>query len=83
MNARVVSCPQCGKPVAWDTTTRYRPFCSERCRLIDLGAWANENYRIRALAGLASCHTVTSKHIIDSIATGSVGPFYWAAKRFQ
>jgi len=46
MNARVVSCPQCGKPVAWDTTNRYRPFCSERCRLIDLGAWANENYRI-------------------------------------
>lgn len=46
MNAHVVSCPQCGKPVAWDRTNRYRPFCSERCRLIDLGAWANENYRI-------------------------------------
>ena len=46
MNVHVVSCPQCGKPVAWDSTHRYRPFCSERCRLIDLGAWANENYRI-------------------------------------
>lgn len=46
MNTHVVSCPQCGKPVAWNSTNRYRPFCSERCRLIDLGAWANENYRV-------------------------------------
>jgi len=46
MNGRLVTCPQCGRNVAWDTTNRYRPFCSERCRLIDLGAWASENYRI-------------------------------------
>ena len=46
MNARLVSCPQCGKPAVWDSTNRYRPFCSERCRMIDLGAWASENYRI-------------------------------------
>ena len=46
MNARVVTCPQCGISVLWDAANRYRPFCSERCRLIDLGAWANENYRI-------------------------------------
>jgi endogenous inhibitor of DNA gyrase (YacG/DUF329 family) len=46
MNVRVVSCPQCGKPALWDPANRFRPFCSERCRLIDLGAWASENYRI-------------------------------------
>ena len=46
MNPRFVSCPQCGKSVAWELANRYRPFCSERCRLIDLGAWATENYRI-------------------------------------
>ena len=46
MNARVVSCPRCGKAVAWDTANPYRPFCSERCRLIDLGAWATESYKI-------------------------------------
>lgn len=46
MNARVVTCPQCGKAVAWDSANRHRPFCSERCRVIDLGAWASENYRI-------------------------------------
>ena len=46
MGARVVSCPQCGKDVIWDAGSRWRPFCSERCRLIDLGAWATESYRI-------------------------------------
>lgn len=46
MNKRTVSCPQCGKPAEWSTSNRYRPFCSERCRLLDLGAWANESYRI-------------------------------------
>lgn len=42
----VVTCPQCGKEVVWNSENRYRPFCSERCKLIDLGQWANEGYRI-------------------------------------
>jgi hypothetical protein len=47
MTLRVVSCPQCGKPATWDKTANpFRPFCSERCRLIDLGAWASESYKI-------------------------------------
>jgi uncharacterized protein len=46
MGARVVACPQCGKNVVWSSENRWRPFCSERCRLIDLGAWASESYRI-------------------------------------
>ena len=41
-----VNCPQCGKIVLWDEANRYRPFCSERCKLIDLGEWATESYRI-------------------------------------
>jgi endogenous inhibitor of DNA gyrase (YacG/DUF329 family) len=32
--------------VAWSRENRYRPFCSERCKLIDLGAWATEKYRV-------------------------------------
>ena len=44
--ARIVNCPQCGKNVAWSPDSVYRPFCSERCKLIDLGAWAEESYRI-------------------------------------
>jgi uncharacterized protein len=43
---RVVPCPQCGKQTVWDETLTWRPFCSERCKLIDLGQWANEGYRI-------------------------------------
>ncbi len=46
MSKRIVSCPQCGKPAEWSPANEFRPFCSERCRLIDLGAWANESYRI-------------------------------------
>jgi hypothetical protein len=42
----IVTCPTCGKEHAWDTGNRFRPFCSERCRLIDLGKWANEEYRV-------------------------------------
>lgn len=43
---RRVSCPTCHKPVPWDSTSPYRPFCSERCKLIDLGEWASESYRV-------------------------------------
>lgn len=43
---RVVPCPQCGKPVEWALSSTWRPFCSERCKLIDFGAWAAEAYRI-------------------------------------
>ncbi|MDD5180161.1 MAG: DNA gyrase inhibitor YacG [Gallionellaceae bacterium] len=42
----IVMCPQCGKEVVWCDDSRYRPFCSERCKLIDLGQWATESYRI-------------------------------------
>lgn len=43
-----VACPRCGAAVAWLPENRFRPFCSERCRQIDLGAWANEEYRVVA-----------------------------------
>ncbi|WP_018610747.1 DNA gyrase inhibitor YacG [Uliginosibacterium gangwonense] len=43
---RVVACPQCGTNVEWRPESRYRPFCSERCKLIDIGAWASETYRV-------------------------------------
>ncbi|MDA1232593.1 MAG: DNA gyrase inhibitor YacG [Planctomycetota bacterium] len=42
----VVNCPQCGKPLPWDPKNAYRPFCTERCKLIDLGQWASGNYRV-------------------------------------
>ena len=44
--ATIVDCPTCGKKVEWTDASRYRPFCSERCKQIDLGAWAEEKYII-------------------------------------
>lgn len=40
-----VKCPMCRKDAAWEGNP-HRPFCSERCKLIDLGAWASDEYRI-------------------------------------
>ncbi len=41
-----VSCPTCGQQVAWVPEEAFRPFCCERCKLIDLGEWATEGYAI-------------------------------------
>ncbi|HTS21573.1 MAG TPA: DNA gyrase inhibitor YacG [Casimicrobiaceae bacterium] len=45
---RTVACPSCGARVAWEPGSSCRPFCSERCRLVDLGAWVSESYRVPA-----------------------------------
>jgi endogenous inhibitor of DNA gyrase (YacG/DUF329 family) len=39
-------CPSCQRPVEWTAAATWRPFCSERCRLIDLGAWIDEKHAI-------------------------------------
>ena len=44
--SKTVKCPTCQKQVEWKTTSTFRPFCSERCRLIDLGEWASEKHAI-------------------------------------
>ncbi|QLF92941.1 DNA gyrase inhibitor YacG [Pseudomonas sp. ABC1] len=41
-----VQCPTCSAPVEWSAASAHRPFCSERCKLIDLGAWASEKHAI-------------------------------------
>ena len=43
---QIVECPQCGKPVPWTEASKWRPFCSDRCRLIDLGDWLAEKHAI-------------------------------------
>jgi endogenous inhibitor of DNA gyrase (YacG/DUF329 family) len=43
-------CPICKKPVDATPVNRYRPFCSERCRMVDLGTWAGEDYRVPGAA---------------------------------
>lgn len=43
---RTVRCPACGGPSLYTPENPFRPFCSERCKLHDLGAWANESFRV-------------------------------------
>lgn len=43
---RLVPCPECGTLSEFSPNNAFRPFCSERCKMIDLGIWASEGYRI-------------------------------------
>jgi len=42
---KTVRCPRCGNPAPWQENP-FRPFCCEKCRLVDLGRWADEDYRV-------------------------------------
>jgi uncharacterized protein len=44
----VVQCPTCGDSVTWGPGSPFRPFCSDRCKNADLGAWASERYAIES-----------------------------------
>jgi endogenous inhibitor of DNA gyrase (YacG/DUF329 family) len=48
---RLVRCPQCGAETPWVPENHWRPFCSERCKQIDLGCWAAGDYVIPGPAG--------------------------------
>ena len=50
--ARTVVCPTCGGKSLYSPANAYRPFCSERCKQMDLGAWASEDFRMPAEAPL-------------------------------
>jgi uncharacterized protein len=47
---RFVPCPTCRQPALFGAKNPWRPFCSERCRSVDLGAWASEGYRVASQA---------------------------------
>ena len=44
-DATIRRCPQCHRKTSWDDNP-WKPFCSERCKMIDLGRWASEEYRV-------------------------------------
>ncbi len=46
--SKTVKCPHCGGPSLFAPSNPYRPFCSERCKNIDFGAWASESFRVPA-----------------------------------
>lgn len=54
-------CPTCKKIVMWNSDFPFRPFCSDRCRLIDLGEWASENHKIAGDTLTASQEEITDE----------------------
>ncbi len=46
MTAKQIKCPQCGRLTFYSPENAFRPFCSDRCKLIDLGQWASESFKI-------------------------------------
>jgi len=54
-----VPCPNCRKPALFGAANPWRPFCSERCRSADLGAWASERFRVPVQAPTEDDNTST------------------------
>ncbi len=64
----IVKCPTCGKPVTWSEDFPFRPFCSERCKLIDLGEWADNAYVIEDKPGeLEDDATLAAKAVLKKL----------------
>ena len=57
----IITCPTCGANVEWTEQSAARPFCSERCKLIDLGAWASEEYRMTVDEDAAATETPSAR----------------------
>ena len=64
-----VKCPQCEKMTEYSDKNPWRPFCCERCKIIDLGAWANEDYVIHGRPIEGDDDLDISK---DSLAKGKI-----------
>lgn len=66
----IVHCPTCHKPVKWSQENPYRPFCCERCKLIDLGEWASDSYVIEdndENPQVSRRATEAAQHLIESL----------------
>lgn len=59
-----VACPHCQTQVSWIPTNEFRPFCSKRCQLIDLGEWADEGHKISQPMQL---DTVLSEEMLNAL----------------
>ncbi|MBM88729.1 MAG: DNA gyrase inhibitor YacG [Gammaproteobacteria bacterium] len=46
-NTKKINCPSCNKQILWNEQNKSRPFCSERCKLIDFGEWASDKNIIK------------------------------------
>ena len=74
MSKPKVKCPTCQKQQVWDSQNPFRPFCSERCKLIDLGAWANEEYQIPESKTASDYSSAENEEHVDRDGPISVSP---------
>lgn len=65
-----LSCPTCKKSIYWSDAFPDRPFCSERCKLIDLGAWSSEEH---VIPGETSEEALEA--IIEAVENGEIDVF--------
>lgn len=71
----VVNCPTCESKVVWGPESEFRPFCSKRCQLIDLGEWASESNRIAEAPQVSSLSEVDLDRI-ESMLTQQDNEFF-------
>lgn len=57
-----VNCPHCQTTVVWQKESQYRPFCSQRCKMIDFGDWADEKQRIAGEPLIDPAETMSDEH---------------------
>ena len=59
-----INCPQCRSVTYWTEGNKFKPFCSRRCQLIDLGAWATERHKISGEIFITTDETIdeTAEH---------------------
>lgn len=62
MTTLTIKCPSCQKAIEYSDKFPHRPFCSERCKLIDLGEWASESHKI---PGSSIYDDILSKNLED------------------
>ena len=71
MKRTIARCPQCGKALEYSLDNPSRPFCSSRCKLIDLGAWAEERY---AIGGPTALSEESGTEPVAEAPIGRAGP---------
>lgn len=62
-----VNCPTCKKEVIWCEASEFRPFCSKRCQLVDLGEWANESHVIEGKPGFTDVNLEVDMEEIEQM----------------
>ena len=69
-----VSCPTCKTQVEWCQDNAFRPFCSDRCKLIDLGEWAAEEHRIAGKPDLQAMENMSDEELFELMSKLQANP---------